>query len=137
MTYVAELRKLTQYCNFGGYLNDALRDQLVCGMRNENIQKRLLSTAELTLEKAVNIAVGMETAAKDTEEFQGRLSSSLGVHGVFAACYRCRNTNHSANTCRFKSVNCRNCGKQGHIQRVCRSKTKPSKPTKSENPKKS
>ena len=53
MTYVAELRKLTQSCNFGGYLNDALRDQLVSGMRNENIQKRLLSTAELTLEKTV------------------------------------------------------------------------------------
>ncbi len=32
--YVAELRKLTEHCNFGVTLNDALRDRLVCGIRN-------------------------------------------------------------------------------------------------------
>ena len=30
--YVEELRKLTEHCKFGGTLNDALRDRLVCGI---------------------------------------------------------------------------------------------------------
>ena len=30
--YVAELRRLAKTCNFGTYLNTALRDQLVCGL---------------------------------------------------------------------------------------------------------
>lgn len=129
MTYVAELRKHTEHCNFGDYLNDALRDQLVCGIRSENIQKRLLSTPELTLTKAVNIAVGMETAAKDAEEFQSRLPASPSLHGLFTTCYRCGNSNHSADTCRFKSVSCRGCGKQGHIQTTETGKPKEIKAT--------
>ena len=39
--YVAELRHLATHCNFGAYLDEALRDRLVCGLRNENTQKRL------------------------------------------------------------------------------------------------
>ena len=32
LSYVAELRKLATHCNFGGNLNEALRDRLVCGL---------------------------------------------------------------------------------------------------------
>ena len=33
--YIAELRKLSIHCEFGDYLNQALRDRLVCGLRSE------------------------------------------------------------------------------------------------------
>ena len=36
--YVAELRRLATHCEFGGYLEQALRDRLVCGIRHENTQ---------------------------------------------------------------------------------------------------
>jgi len=36
--YVAELRRLTTHCDFGEYLDQALRDRLVCGIRHENTQ---------------------------------------------------------------------------------------------------
>jgi len=39
--YMAELRWMATHCDFGAYLNDALRDRLVCGLSNANIQKRL------------------------------------------------------------------------------------------------
>ena len=52
LSYVAELRKLVTHCNFGGNLNEALRDRLVCGLRNMQIQKRLLSEAKLKYSKA-------------------------------------------------------------------------------------
>ena len=85
----------------------------------------------------------METATRGAEELQGtRLPPvSPSVHGVVISCYRCGNSDHSANTCRFKSETCRRCGMQGHIQRVCRSKPKspspPGQPSKRVNPKKS
>ena len=34
---------------------------------------------------------------------------------------RCGGVNHTSPQCRFKDVACRNCGKVGHIERVCRS----------------
>ena len=65
-SYLAELKKLSLYCEFGTNLNDALRDRLVCGLHNELIQKRLLSEPDLPLVKASEIALAREAAAKDT-----------------------------------------------------------------------
>ena len=48
--YVACLRKLCEYCQFGESLNDMIRDRLVCGVNEDIIQQRLLSEATLTLE---------------------------------------------------------------------------------------
>ena len=54
--YIVELRKLAAPCEFGACLNEALQDRLVCVIRSENIQKWLLSEAELSLTKAISIA---------------------------------------------------------------------------------
>ena len=67
---MAELRKLSKHCDFKANLNDALRDRLVCGIKHGNIQKKLLSESDLTLQKAIDIATAMETAAKDAVELQ-------------------------------------------------------------------
>ena len=40
--YEAELRRLTTNCKFGNHLTQAIRDRLVCGLRIEGTQKRLL-----------------------------------------------------------------------------------------------
>ena len=37
--YVAELRRLGKTCNFGDYLDTALRDQLVCGLKDQKTQQ--------------------------------------------------------------------------------------------------
>lgn len=65
--YVAELKKLPEHCQFGDGLNDMLRD-LICGISQESIQKRLLWEADLTFKRAVEIAVAMETTARDAVE---------------------------------------------------------------------
>ena len=79
LSYVAELRKLATHCNFGGNLNEALRDRVVCGLWNMQIQKRLLSEAKLKYSKAVEIAVAMETAIRDASELQSELYSRWQV----------------------------------------------------------
>ena len=49
-TFVAELHSLAQYCKFGASLNDLLRDQIVCGINDKNIQCCLLVEKTLTLD---------------------------------------------------------------------------------------
>ena len=55
--YVVVLRLLAEHCDFGDRLTDDLRERLVCGMRHENIQNKLLSEAGLTLKKAIDISL--------------------------------------------------------------------------------
>ena len=71
LQYVAALQKLSIDCKFGEYLNTALRNQFVYGLRSTRIQSRLLETKDLTFDKAVQLASGMEMSAKDTDQLQG------------------------------------------------------------------
>ena len=54
--YVAELRRLATTCAFGHHLNEALHDRIVCGIKNESTQKRLLADPDQTLAKATDVA---------------------------------------------------------------------------------
>ena len=44
--YVAELRKLTEHCNFGESLPEMLRDRLVCGIKKYNENKSYINTLD-------------------------------------------------------------------------------------------
>ena len=59
--------ELAIHCKFGTYLDQALIDQLVCGLRSENIQKRLLTEVDLTLSGTDKLAQMMEAPNQYTE----------------------------------------------------------------------
>ncbi|UYV66643.1 hypothetical protein LAZ67_4002435, partial [Cordylochernes scorpioides] len=80
ITYVAELRKLSENCEFID-LDDRLRDRLVCGLRNESLAKRPLSEKDLTFEKAVNLALCDESASTDASILQGKMPE-LNIEGM-------------------------------------------------------
>ena len=69
-TYVAELRRLAEFCNYGGSLDKMIRDRLVSGINDDNIQKKLLSEPALTYARALEIAQGMEEAEKNLREMR-------------------------------------------------------------------
>ena len=50
--FLADLRRLSITCDFGEFLEEALRDQFVCGVKNESIQKKLLTESNLTIKRA-------------------------------------------------------------------------------------
>lgn len=132
--YVAVLKKLSEHCDFGAHLQDAMRDRLVCGLNNEAIQRKLLTEEKLDYKKAVDVALAMETVARESLH----LKSSLKVHAVSASapqggdkCFRCGKMNHHERDCYYKEQQCRNCNKKGHIARVCRSKRNETKQAKS------
>ena len=54
--YITKLRRLATNCEFGEYLEQTLRDRLVCGLNHEPTQKRLLSESSLSLAKAIEIS---------------------------------------------------------------------------------
>ena len=70
-SFVAALGRLTLHCEFGVHLDEALRDRLVCGLSSEADQKRLLTEPDLMFAKAVEVVMGMETAAKNARTLQG------------------------------------------------------------------
>ena len=53
--YIAELRALSEYCNYGDTLDSMLHDRLVCGINDVQIQKRLLAEDKSTFKKALDI----------------------------------------------------------------------------------
>ena len=68
--FLAELRHLTEHCEFGTTLDRMLRDRLVCGVQDIKIQCRLLAEPKLTLKRALNLALTIEAADKDASEIQ-------------------------------------------------------------------
>ena len=95
----------------------------------------------------MEIAVAMETAIRDASELQSELNPNPVPHvdkltehnkptpakpATNPPCYRCGGNTHMTHNCFYKDQICHHCGKQGHIQRVCRSKQqgKPKQATK-------
>ena len=140
--YVVALKELTTHCECGGFLNDALRDHLVCRLYRELIQKRLLMEVNLTFKKACEIAQAMEMVDKNVSELNSE--ATQGVHALQkparesykeagatsetrnhkaggGSCYRCGGL-HLPSNCRFKTKKCHKCGKTGHIKGKCHTK---------------
>jgi len=67
--YLAELRKIYSTCEFGTFLEEALCDRLVCSLKDEDMQCRLLVESDLSLQKAFDLVQGMEAAAKNQKKF--------------------------------------------------------------------
>lgn len=68
--FVVALQKLSVNCKLGDYLKTALRNQFVFGLRSRRIQSRLLEMKDLSFNKAVVIATGMELSERDANQLQ-------------------------------------------------------------------
>lgn len=142
-TFVAELRALAEFCNYGSSLDKMIRDRVVCGIMNGKIQAKLLAEnpETLSLKRAVEIAQSLETASKNAKELaqQEGTASPETVHQVTpprrgkdtgsakkfnGSCFCCGRVGHKREQCRLKDEVCRGCGKTGHLVRVCRNKSR-------------
>ena len=125
--YMAELRRLSQYCEYGNSLDNMLWDRLVCGINHDRTQGR---GASLSLEKAIDISLSLESAIKQAAVIQSeckppskavskieqKISRSQGTK-----CFRCDNL-HNPKSCPFIDKQCFFYGNKGHTSKICRKK---------------
>ena len=133
--FVADLRRLAITCDFGEFLDQALRDRFVCGLKSEQIQKVLLAEDGLTIDRALELAQAKEAAARDAKNFKGSTAPAVAVvHQLPSSdrgpsrgaggkpCYRCARNGHAPKDCKFRQASCHKCGGVGHIAPACKSK---------------
>ena len=124
-THLAELRHLSEHCEFRLTLDERLRDRLVCGVRDIRIQRRLLAEPKLTLKRTLDLALATEAADKDASEIQkadgqgGDASVNKGDVKVKGREVKCSHGggNHYPNSCHFKDAKCYCCRTVGHLAR--------------------
>ena len=103
---MAELSRLTQFCDYRTVLNDRLRDRLVCGV-NQNQSEG----SSLTLKRALSIAISVESAINQSSLINQYQEQALASREEPTeskpdkSCYRC-NGNHKPETCPFKDKEC-------------------------------
>ena len=139
--YTAELRKIAEHCSYGDTLEDMLRDRIVCGISDPQLQRRLLAESALTYKTAFEIAQSWETAGTNTKDLQRSQASNATVNRVGrteqpakqpqasgnsnSPCSRCGGQ-HLATHCKYKESKCHFCQKKGHLARVCQTKQRSS-----------
>lgn len=134
--YVAALRKLAVDCNFGNVLDRMLRDRLVCGLRDEALQRNLLAEPNLKLQIVIERATSSEASLRNVmvirqpeqvhqlnkrdqqQDRQYRKTKKQTSSGS-NSCNGCGG-NHPRSQCPHKETICSACGIKGHLQRVCR-----------------
>ena len=129
-TFVAALRQIAEHCEYRETLKDMIRDRLVCGINHEGIQKKLLAEKNLTYERALVIALALESAEQGTKDLKSAATAATSLpkdlhyaslhppnHQATGAnkrdrmstpCYRCLG-NHTPSTCKFRTVECHFC----------------------------
>lgn len=132
--YLLALKQLASTCEFGQFLNDALRDQFVCGLSGEEYHKRLLAVKDLTFKKACDIALAHELAMKDTKEMREHVEKPKGevnkVSNPTSEKWRNKKASNARQShkgesrakqhySREKNQQCYRCGKDNHQANEC------------------
>ena len=144
--YVAELRKKAVSCEFGELRDSLIMDQLILGVRNEDLRTCLLreggSTKGMTLERAMEACRMWETSEQQMWAISSSVATSTTtttveqVHGKPATqtrqphakevqhkgkdCPKCGRAEHKPRErCPTSSSKCNRCGKRGHWEVMC------------------
>ncbi|GJQ67600.1 hypothetical protein Trydic_g8405 [Trypoxylus dichotomus] len=128
--YIAAIKELSKLCEFGEFLDEALRDRMVCRLREVQIQKKLLGEdGNLSFQRACEIALSMEVADAQSQLVQERVETPAKTQQkskekeqngkVFKPCYRC-GRKHNHNLCPAKNWECFNCKTKGHTSKMCK-----------------
>lgn len=157
--FAVELQALAEHCKFGEFLDQALVQRLVCGLRNQQIIQKLLNVEDekLTFEKVIAKAQKEEMAEKSAyvlvkQESSGAVNATRYNHinNDFANSSS-RKQNHPRSRLgpavsnnkhghkkflpkrKIENVKCFNCNKKGHYANDCNYKKSPAQKKKTNN----
>jgi len=146
LNFIEDVKKLAKTCEFGCESNKLIRDRIVLGIRDRELQERLLSMSDLTLETAVEKCKINETTKHQVQELQKgaevctvnknwrkknqkkeekfrerREEKSKERKDEKFQCKRC-GKKHGPRQCPAYGKVCNNCRKPNHFSRQCRVK---------------
>nr|XP_019563376.2 uncharacterized protein LOC109431596 [Aedes albopictus] len=149
--FIIELKAQSQSCAYNAFLQEALRDQFVAGVSNSNLRTKLLTEANLTFERACEIARSWEAAEQESKAMQGASKiAALNRRPVQKSFKPGKPTfivqekknqvsnpakkssepqkscfrcgrSHNPESCPAKQWTCFACGRVGHVSTLCRS----------------
>lgn len=115
--YVMKLKATAENCDFGAFLQRALRDKFVFGLRDKHLRAKLLKEKDLTFKSAGEMALVWESAESANEKMSSNRISKVQQ----SSCFRCGRI-HNPDTCPARNWECFTCHNKGHISTKCRSK---------------
>ena len=95
--FAAKLKRLSLHCNFKD-LNTALRDQFVCGIKDQETRVHLFKCTKLTYEDAFTEAVAREKAVQNAVSSIKTMGNSSTQEGIYALSYRQRRAGKPSNS---------------------------------------
>lgn len=141
--YVQVLKLLTRECHFKAvtaeqHQNESVRGAFIAGINSQKIRERLLEKLNISMDEAVNLAISLEDAEKNTQAFSNT-STPLNLNALTESennvaattptfrpnqrrrCFFCGGNIHQRIKCPAVNENCQICSKKGHFANVCRS----------------
>ncbi|XP_065568928.1 uncharacterized protein LOC136032586 [Artemia franciscana] len=142
--YITELKTLAKPCLYTEQ-DEMIRDQIVCGIRNQAVREKLLAEGDpLTLESAVSRCRTYKTTHAQLKSFSGskpisikqevnaitrgpsrnsfrNQKASVNNHTKGREYYFCGGSYSTNHACPAKEKICTQCKKPNHLARVCRS----------------
>lgn len=149
--FLMDIKRLVKSCNFADKEEEMLRDRIVLGVNENNIQIKLIETQQLTYAAAVekcraheitkeqSAAMKNNTTVHEVKQNRQQENSNKDKSNKFNSdrnktnnqnrdgatngkCTRCQK-NHKPRECPAYGKKCKNCGKVGHFAVGCRVKT--------------
>lgn len=122
-------------CEFGNLEDRLLRDKIIIGVYSDKLRENLISESENNLEKVVSLCRASEVTSRQMATMQS-LESKVDSMKINKStkhasenkndepfdCKRC-GTNHKRRNCPAFGKKCGKCGRFGHFNKQCRTKT--------------
>ena len=149
-TFITDLYRLVQTCDYGDKEEEFLRDRIVVGIADRDFSLRLQMDDKLTLQTCLAKVRSKELISKQASMLNDstkQLSRADAVHSTrrdgrhdapqqssgkkkkkprkkITSCYRCGKEPHKFVNCPAKDSKCSKCGNVGHWQQFCNTKMK-------------
>jgi RNase H-like domain found in reverse transcriptase/Reverse transcriptase (RNA-dependent DNA polymerase)/Integrase zinc binding domain/Integrase core domain/Aspartyl protease len=134
--FVTRIKVQADKCELGELRDRFVKHRIISGTKDKDLQKRLLTTKDLTLDTAEKMCRLTETADAHLKQMQSndkpvivdavRLPETLSKTGPQSKEYDCRRcgTRHVFRNCPAFRKKCEKCNRLGHVSTVCRTKAK-------------